>query len=150
MDHEVSKKSDHWTLAAWSRAVAPLLNHFSYLTWTTHSLKFLKHTPPPPPSNNFVIAWQLCLVLVCHYCLLSVPCAADMFISKLLICWSWTLPSAPTLNMLASCCLWLPPRHRGSFTLNLYKVQKRIVLFPTLYWYLAVWQGLWVRSRFHF
>lgn len=67
-------------------------------------------------------------------------------ISRMLTCWSWTLPSAPTLNMLAGCCLWLPPRNRGPFTLNWHKVRIRILFFPV--WFLSssmTW--LWVHIQ---
>lgn len=53
----------------------------------------------------------------------SLPHTLQIFISAVLICWSWTLPSAPTLNMLSGHCLWLPPRKSVSLTLTLYKVQ---------------------------
>lgn len=59
----------------------------------------------------------------CAFCL-SLPSHGCMPISRL-ICWSWTLPSAPTLNMLTGS---LAEQNTVSFALNWYKVQTHLCL----------------------
>lgn len=86
----------------------------------------IHHCAPPVTLQkpDSCVLYLFVDTVVCYWHVLQIC------ISRKLTCWSWTLPSAPALNMSTHCCFWLPSRHTDSFALNWYKVRIRILLFP--------------------